>query len=338
MISEKEICQSLSAILPRGRVNDCFESDSEIFVLNGTPYLFTTDEFCAEDLFREDDPYLLGWNIAAGAISDIFACGGRPRFYAHSLTVNETWTAGFTEAFGRGVAAVLEATGAGFIGGDCGRSPVWRCTASVIGSCDGPPILRRGARPGDLVYVTGPLGAGNLGAALRLCGGKAPEPAQFSVQFALRSKESALIRRFASACMDTSDGLWTSLNTLATLNQCGYAVRDVPLVPAAAAFCPRLGLPPLLLLFGECGEYELIFTIRPEHQEELEAEAGRAECSLHRLGEMTGSNRSLQQGDKTLNLNGINLQARDFDTPHSYLTALAKALGLALSWPRPVVG
>jgi len=338
MISEREICQSLSAILPRGRVNDCFESDSEIFVLNGTPCLFSTDEFCAEDLFQEEDPFLLGWNIAAGAISDIFACGGKPLFYAHSLTVNEAWTAGFVKEFGRGVAAVLTATGTGFIGGDCGRSPLWRCTVSVIGSCEGKPVLRRGARPGDLVYVTGPLGAGNLGAALRLSGVQSHQTGQFALQLPLRDKESTLVRRFASACMDTSDGLWTSLNTLAGLNECGYAVEEIPLVPASVSFCTRMGIPPLLLLFGECGEYELVFTIRPERQRELEEEAGRVGCSLYHLGRMTGGGRSLREGDNTLNLNGLNLQARDFESPQAYLTALANELGIKLSWPGPASG
>jgi thiamine-monophosphate kinase len=338
MVSEKKICQLFSSLLPRGRVNDCFESDSEIFVLNGTQYLFTTDEFCAEDLFREEDPFLLGWNIAAGAISDIFACGGRPLFYAHSLTVSEAWDAEFLESFGRGVGAVLEKTGAGFLGCDCGRSPLWRCTASVIGSCDGSPIRRCGARSGDLVYVTGPLGAGNLEAALRLYHRKLPPDAPAVVQFPLRYKESCLVRRFASACMDTSDGLWASLNTLAELNHCGYAVADIPRVPAATALCASLGFPPLLLLFGECGEYELLFTVHPEHQSELEAEAGANGCSLYRLGEMTASGRSLQDGDRVLNLDNFNLQARDFEDPYSYLTVLAKQLGLTLDWPRPTPG
>jgi hypothetical protein len=45
----------------------------------------------------------------------------------------------------------------------------------------------------------------------------------------------------------------------------------------------------------------------------------------------------VQEGGRKLNVNGLNLQARDFDTPHSYLTVLAKELGLALSWPRPVL-
>ena len=337
-MSEKQICQLLSSLLPRGRVNDCFQSDSEIFLLSGTPYLFSTDEFCAEDLFREADPFLLGWNIAAGAISDIYACGGKPLFYAHALTVSETWKAEFVESFGRGVAAVLQNTGTGFIGGDCGRSPLWRCTASVIGSCDGPPILRCGARPGDLIYVTGPLGAGNLEAALRLCGGGVPQVERFVAQFPLRCKESALVRKFASACMDTSDGLWASLNTLAELNRCGYAVADIPCVPDATAICATVGISPLLLLFGECGEYELLFTVHPEHRRVLEAEAGAAGCSLFRLGEMTTSGRSLQEGNNTLNLNDLRIEARDYDSPYSYLATLAKQLGLTLDCPRPTLG
>ena len=157
MISEKAICELFSSMLPSGRANDCFESDAEIISLNGTPNgLFTTDEFSAEDLFRENDPYLLGWNIAAGAISDILACGGVPLYYAHALTVDPRWDAAYLRGLGTGVRDVLKATGARFIGGDCGRSEVWRCTVSVIGWCEGAPVRRRGARPGDLdLFVRG---------------------------------------------------------------------------------------------------------------------------------------------------------------------------------------
>ena len=149
MISEKAICELFSSMLPSGRANDCFESDAEIISLNGAPNgLFTTDEFSAEDLFRENDPYLLGWNIAAGAISDILACGGVPLYYAHALTVDPRWDADYLRGLGTGVRDVLQATGARFIGGDCGRFEVWRCTVSVIGWCEGAPVRRRGARPG----------------------------------------------------------------------------------------------------------------------------------------------------------------------------------------------
>ncbi len=133
--------------------------------------------------------------------------------------------------------------------------------------------------------------------------------------------------------MDTSDGLWASLNTLAELNHCGYAVADVPRLAQATAFCAQAGIPPLLLLFGECGEYELLFTVHPENQWQLESEARDNGCSLHRIGEMTASGRSLQEGTSRLHLDDLQLQARDFESPRTYLAGLAQQLRLGPEWP-----
>ena len=114
-----------------------------------------------------DDGYRLGWNIAAGAISDIFACGGSPLYYAHALTVSPEWDLGFLERLSDGVRDVLAAADARFIGGDCGRSRTWRCTVSVLGESLGQTVRRRGARCGDRVYLTGRVGAGNLAQPLQ---------------------------------------------------------------------------------------------------------------------------------------------------------------------------
>ncbi len=351
-LSEHAICELLSGRLPSGRLNQCFESDAEVIVLNGGQCLFTMDEFSGEDLFREGDARLLGWNIAVGAISDIYACGGRPLYYAHALTVNERWDGRYVGGFGEGVRDVLEATGARFIGGDCGRSRLWRCTVSVLGACDGTPILRRGAAPGDGIYLSGQVGAGNLEAALRLAeAGAAPGqglalpaaalagnpnggPAaswklDWVMRLPVRRQESMLVKKFASACIDTSDGVWAGLNALGDLNGCGYAVADLPYLEAGLDFCGRLSRPRSLLFLGECGEYELLFTVRPEREEPLMAAAREQGCRLHRLGSMTAGPRSLREEGRTTDLASWHIRARDYATPEEYLEALVDGLGRA---------
>lgn len=322
MITETYICRELDRLLPKGRVNECFESDAEIIDAPGGRLLFTTDEFSQEDLFREDDPYLLGWNVAAGAISDIYACGGEPLFYAHALTVGPAWDERYLEGFGRGIRDVLSETGAKFIGGDCGRSELWRCTATVIGSCPEPPRTRRGAKPGDLIYVSGPIGPGNLEAAGRLClatGGKRPERLQLPV----RRREAEVMRRFASCCIDTSDGVWSALNSIAELNGCGYAVRDVPYSTSGTEFCQAAGLSTRLLFLGECGEYELLFAVRPEINGQFLRAAGEAGCAFLPIGQITANGCFLQEHGETINLSGQNIHARDYKRMEEYLLALA---------------
>jgi len=328
MIPERTICELLSSILPRGRVNGCFESDAEILRLNGREHLFTMDEFSAEDSFREDDPYALGWNIAAGAISDIFAAGGMPLYYAHALTVSPTWDTQYLTRFGHGVRDVLRKTETGFLGGDCGRSELWRCTVAVIGSCLGPPVRRRGAEPGDDIYISGPVGAGNLEAALRLPAGRAgPWAGSVKIRFPVRRRESVLMTRHASACIDTSDGVWAALNTLADLNKCGFAVGDLPYVGQGLQFCQAAGVPKILLFLGECGEYELLFTVRPNQRHAFLSEAQHSGCAFHRLGEMTRTGRSVNEDGRIVNLEGLHIEARDYETPQRYLEALMCLVG-----------
>jgi thiamine-monophosphate kinase len=350
MMSERSICELLSSMLPSGRLNECFESDAEVIELNGARCLFTTDEFSAEDLFREDNPCALGWNIAVGAISDILACGGVPRFYAHALTVDARWDKAYVTRFGEGVRDVLEATGARFIGGDCGRAREWRCTASVLGTCEQAPVLRRGAAAGELIYLSGRIGAGNLEAALRENLGQPVGRAvpasrntlpiahaggspgrltlpQSSNQFVLRLRESALMRQYATACIDTSDGVWSALDTIANLNACGYAVAGLPYLEAGRRFCATAGLPESILFFGQCGEYELLFTIKPEREPAFLNEARQNGLAFCRLGQLTPAGRVLREKDGEVDLASLDLQARDFASPQEYLAALLGWLG-----------
>ncbi len=326
MLSEKAICELLSSLLPEGRLNRCYESDAEIININGGQCLFTTDEFSAEDLLREDDAYALGWNIAAGAISDILACGGVPLYYAHALTLNPQWDAGFIGRFGSGIREVLKATGARFIGGDFGRSEVWRCTVSVIGACEGQPVLRRGAKPGDFIYLSGTIGAGNLEAALRLQERQGIRSAAVNNRFPLRLAESALMKKYASCCMDTSDGVCAALNTLADLNGCGYAIADLPYQETALRFCEQAGLPPVFLFLGECGEYELLFTVPAERQPAFERETREAGCAFHCLGRMAAAGRRLHEGGRIIDAGSWRAQARDFAQVQQYIAALARWL------------
>ena len=328
MLSEHAICELLSGLLPSGRLNECFESDAEVITWNGVRGLFTTDEFSAEDLFRESDPYRLGANIAIGAISDILACGGTPLYYAHALTVDPRWDADYLRQFGSGVRDVLLATGARFIGGDCGRSTTWRCTVSVLGSCEAQPVQRRGVVPGDSIYLSGPVGAGNLEAALRWreagSGPTFPAPDAETLQnrFTLRRKESALLRRYASAAMDTSDGLGAALHTLADLNQCGYAVANLPYLPTALRYFGLASLPKTLLFLGECGEYELLLAIPPDREAAFLAEGRSVGCTFHRLGRFTPAGRVLSEDGRTLDLSSWHSQAREFTDPQAYLRAM----------------
>lgn len=332
MNKEKRTIEFISKIMPRtaAQCNALFESDAEIVKFGQSTLLFTIDEFSAEDMLREDDPYILGWNLAAGGVSDIFAAGGTPLFYAHSMVVNKNWSEEYIKEFCDGIAAVLNKTGASFIGGDFGQSTEWRYTATCIGEPISKPLLRSGAKAGEVLYSSGEIGAGNLEAALKLYTDKkiiGHVIKTFKNQFHLRTEEAFLINKYATSCIDTSDGAFNALKIIAEMSNVGFEVSGLPYVKAGVLAAKLISLPKTLLFLGECGEYELIFTIKKENEDQFVTEAKRGKFTFYKIGEVTSSMKKiLVEDSKKINLENINISARDFADVSRYMSELRKAL------------
>lgn len=299
-MKERELIELISGRMPRAntQLNGLFEADAEILTFGDRYLLFSTDEFSDEDLFSTKDPRALGHNIACAAISDILACGGTPLYYAHSLTVDSRFDKRYMERFSDGVGEVLQEAGAGFIGGDFGRADSWRCCVSVIGITD-KPVLRSGARAGDHIYITGPVGAGNVQAALGLYHvpftGIIPH-------FNLRIHALDDIRTYATSCIDTSDGLFQSVKLIADMSRTGFALTGLPYLGAGKMLAKLTGLPIEMLALCECGEYELLFT-------------SSAELPYTKIGRVTKQERTLGGRDVA----HIDLSARSHKDLSTYL-------------------
>lgn len=324
MGKEKEIIELIDKYMPRSpnQLNRLFEADSEIIALSCGSMLYNIDEFSEEDLFSEDDPYTLGWNLAAGSISDIFASGGKPLYYAHSMVVQDTWSKAFIDKLAQGIAKVLKETGTVFIGGDLGISGKWRYTGSVIGKLEGYPLLRSGAKIGDSIFITGLIGRGNVEAALKLFGKNDlinMDTEKRENTLPLRDKEAELIRKYSCCCIDTSDGVFNALNEVAEQSQTGFEIGDLPYVKKGLALAKVLKIPQELLFLGECGEYELLFTLKKDIEGEFITGALKEKLSFYKIGEVTKETKVLREKDKELDLTDCNLKARDYPKPEEYL-------------------
>ncbi len=306
-----------------------FSTDAERFQCAGKEFLFTTDEFSDEDLFRDHDLSVLGWNLAVATISDIYAAGGTPLFFGHSVSVPPGWTNVQVSDLSNGIVTCLKQSGVSFIGGDLGFSERWHYTGIVLGEVQ-QPLSRLGARAGDSIYITGTIGKGNLEAALKLY---SSHPAlkhlldRFTIRFPLRKAESELIRNFAHCCIDTSDGMLRALQTIAELNRVGFVVSNLPYCPAGLFATRLLGKPNELLFMGESGEYELLFTVSPEMEPELLRETEQKKLVFHKIGHITGSpDLLLEEKGRTLDLQKFRFCARDYPDVGSYLDKLVKTL------------
>lgn len=338
MDKEKEIIELINKHMPRSKdqLNRPFEADAEIIDFSGGKLLFNIDDFSEEDLFRDEDPYVLGWNMAAGSISDILAAGGIPRYYAHSLVVKDSWKIGYIDKLARGIAGVLTETGTSFIGGDLGVSPLWRYTGSVIGELKGPPLMRSGAGAGDGIFLTGRIGGGNVEAALKLYAGNPlirRLARKWKILFKLRRQEAELIKKYSRCCIDTSDGVFNALQSVAEMSKTGFIAGNLPYVQSGLLLAKALNIPKELLFLGECGEYELLFTLPRETEEEFMREAREKSLFFTRIGEVTEQDtKLLREKDKEIDLTNYALKARDYQDPREYLRDVVGFLRMQQNW------
>ena len=302
-----------------------FETDACVFQFGDETLLFSTDEFSSEDNFRDHDPYTLGWNVAAATLSDILAAGGLPLFYGHSVTLKRGWDEIFIGRFSQGIARCLRIAGVDFLGGDIGMSERWSYVGIALGR-QISPVSRKGAVAGDAIYLTGMTGPGNLEAALKLYSGKTalkPLLNRINVCFSVRMEESELVRKYAHCCMDTSDGLLRALLDISRINRTGFKISNIPYCRDGLIACKLLSKPKELLFMGECGEYELLFTVPPEREKAFLSEADAKNLPFSRLGEITGDDRMVYEDNRTIiDLSGYNLYARNFSQVGEYIDNL----------------
>lgn len=332
-MNEANLIRLITQGLPTNadRLTPVFTADAEHLRGRGLNLLVTMDDFSAEDLMRGHHPQTLGWNWAVASLSDVYAAGGHPWQYGHSMTVPDSWSPAYIEGLMDGVGQALTQADCGFFGGDLSRGAEWKYTATVLGTPGERVLTRVGSQPGDKIFLTGRIGRGNYEAALSLY---ADQPLVGSLtslvtnRFPLRRRESQVLAPFARACIDTSDGVFSALNTVSELNHLGYQLDRLPLLAGVPSLASVLGLPALLLFLGGCGEYELLFTVAPEAVPDLKAAARAQNLTFFCLGTITDSpgQKSLVGRRGVQDLTPLVFEARDFPRVKDYLAALVRAI------------
>jgi len=198
--------------------------------------LFTTDLLIDDVHFRREThpPRAVGHKALARGLSDIAAMGGEPRFCLLSLALPPWATTRWVDAFYDG----LLAFGVPLAGGDLAHADRLAADIVVCGSVPRGKALRRdGAKPGDVIYVSGELGGPSSKGFRDLY----PQP---------RLDLGRFLRGRASAAMDLSDGLSLDLHRLCAASRVSAEIAGPPLSPGASLENALHG--------GE--DYELLFT------------------------------------------------------------------------------
>ncbi len=242
----------------------------------GTLLLATTDtliegiHFTAGTLSPED----LGWKAMAVNLSDIAAMGGTPRCALLSLGLRRETEVRFVEFFMKGLQALAKETGVTLVGGDTVESPsATIVTLTLLGDCAEQELITRcGAKQGDHIWVTGPVG--NAAAGLCLLLGKSAVPAidyPSLVQAHRRPRPRLALGKalggsgLVHAMIDLSDGIAKDLDHVCRESGTGALLTadTIPLSPEMVRLAAQTGQDPLEWALSGGEDYELLFTASP---------------------------------------------------------------------------
>lgn len=262
--------------------------------------VLTADAAVAGIHFLPDDaPDLVAAKLLRVNLSDLAAMGARPRGYlltaAWPAETGEDWIA----AFARGLAADQAEFDIAMLGGDTVSTPgPLTLSLTAIGDVPrGKELRRKGAAPGDVIFVSGSIGDGALG--LRALRGEFPDLSADAIAFLgdryhLPRPRLALgqaLTEIASAGLDVSDGLVADLGHVCKVSGVGAVVNaaDVPVSAAAQAVLDADGAGLEIALTGG-DDYELLFTVPAGRRPAVAALAGKLELPLTEIGKIvTGS-------------------------------------------------
>lgn len=190
-----------------------------------------------------------GWKALAACISDIAAMGGTP---GHALVTVAGPPGTDLDRLYQGLKAAADEYSCPIVGGDLANAATLVVTVALTGTCEGPPVLRRGARPGDAVWVTGPLGGAAAGLRLyrlKKKGGDRLKAAHARPAARLQAGTAARLAG-ATSMIDVSDGLAADVGHLADMSKAGFDLDRVPVAPGAT----------LEEALGGGEDFELVFT------------------------------------------------------------------------------
>ncbi len=269
-------------------------------------------------------PELLGKKAVSVNVSDIAAMGGEPRFLLFSLGLPVGFDEKWVLLLSDGVAKACSHYGCTLIGGDTVASPGGvTMSLCVIGEMAAEQVLyRHGARAGDSIYVSGPLG--RAAAGLELLKRDMGHVDRFAELYKAHLDPKARVglgKKLAAsgvvhAMMDLSDGLATDLAHLCGRSGLGAVVYQDklpvdPLLEQAAKLLKQESLP-WKISGGE--DYELLFTVPPHATKKLQELVAESGDILYPVGTMTtGEGVTLVRDDPSLQDREIPVSFLGFD-------------------------
>jgi thiamine-monophosphate kinase len=261
----------------------------------GFDLVVTTDQIAeGTDFFKHDPPATIAKKALRVNLSDLAAKGALPEYYLLTIALPQGMTEEWLADFAAGLNSDQESYGISLLGGDTSATegPLTIGVTAFGFVPQGQMVKRSGARPGDVVYVTGTIGdsAGGLAIFKRekhalteaqrdhLIGHyRVPEPPVDFGKFFLGN--------FATASVDISDGLIADIGHLAAAS--GIAIEiDASTIPRSDALRAFWGDDPDAIIRAATAgdDYQIAFAAEPAREDDIYASAAQAGITVTRIG------------------------------------------------------
>jgi thiamine-monophosphate kinase len=241
-------------------------------------------------------PEALGRKALSVSLSDIAAMGGTPKRVLVTLGLPKKISVSFLDKLYSGFNEICNQFKVELSGGDTVSSP--KCffiNVAVIGEAK-RVFTRKGAKPGDLIFVTGTLGDSSLGLKLLGKKKKGGKDNKFLIERHLnptaRVQEAGILTRSKlniTSMIDISDGLVQDLYHICKASKVGARIYldRLPQSSEFARTCGRNSIPPLPLLLNGGEDYELLFTLPADGVKNLNRQFLKAKVLVTQVGEIT---------------------------------------------------
>ena len=223
-------------------------------------------------------PEQVGFKAVTMNLSDVAAMGARPIGFLFSLGIPPDLSADYLEGMARGIGEALDFYNVPVLSADTNEADDLIIDGIALGTTE-RLLTRSGARPGELVCVTGDLGRALAGYLVWKNGLDVDD----SVRKALyrkflkpeaRIEEGIALSKVAGSAIDVSDGLAKELHLLAGMSGVGIEIQaeSLPIRDEVKVVAELASINPIELALASGEEFELVFTVNPELADELDFE------------------------------------------------------------------
>ena len=235
------------------QLNKPHESDAEIIQLNDNTKLAVTTDSISEEISTGlyDNPYLIGWMIVTVNMSDLAAVGASPIGMLVSEIIPKNFSDEKVTEIQRGISDACKAYNTFVLGGDTNEGENLILTGTAIGIIKNENTLSRvGCKPVDIIYSSGKLGIGNAFAISKLV---SQTHSYINYKPFAQIKNCSVINKYASCCMDTSDGFFSTVDQLTRLNNVGFEIGSDwlnAIDDTALKYVKNLSIPAMVITCG----------------------------------------------------------------------------------------